>query len=37
MESGMRMGIDPSSPDQTNITLLECEGLDVQLIDINYM
>lgn len=37
IESGMRIGIDRSSPDQTNITLLECKGLDVQLIDINYM
>ncbi|MEH6994434.1 GntR family transcriptional regulator YhfZ [Neobacillus drentensis] len=37
IESGMRIGIDRSSPDQTNITLLECEGLDVQYVDLNYM
>lgn len=37
IESGMRIGIDRSSPDQTSITLLECEGLDVEFIDINYM
>ncbi|MFD0829428.1 YhfZ family protein [Neobacillus sp. M.A.Huq-85] len=37
IEPGMRVGIDRSSPDQTNITILECEGLDVQLVDLNYM
>lgn len=37
IEPGMRIGIDRSSPDQTNITLLECEGLDVQFVDLNYM
>ncbi|MCM2533325.1 transcriptional regulator [Neobacillus pocheonensis] len=37
IESGMRVGIDRSSPDQTNITLLECENLNVQLVDMNYM
>jgi DNA-binding GntR family transcriptional regulator len=35
--SGMRVGIDYSSADQANITLLECEGLDVEFIELNYM
>jgi hypothetical protein len=35
--AGMRVGIDYSSPDQANITLLECEGLDVEFIEVNYM
>lgn len=34
---GMRIGIDYSSADQANITLLECEGLDVELIKADYM
>jgi hypothetical protein len=35
--AGMRVGIDYSSPDQANITLLECEGMDVEFIEVNYM
>lgn len=35
--AGMRVGIDRSSPDQARITLLECEGLDVDFVDVNYM
>lgn len=34
---GMRLGIDYSSADQANITMLECEGLDVELIKADYM
>lgn len=37
IESGMRVGIDPSSPDQRDLTYAECEGLDVQLVEVNYM
>src|SRR5690625_304785 len=37
IESGMRVGIDRSSPDQSMCTLFECEGLDVKLIESNYM
>ncbi|PLR94449.1 GntR family transcriptional regulator YhfZ [Bacillus sp. T33-2] len=37
IESGMKVGIDRSSPDQSKITLLECEGLDVHFVDVNYM
>ncbi len=35
--AGMRVGIDYSSADQANITLMECEGLDVEYIEVNYM
>lgn len=37
IESGMRIGIDRSSPDQAHITVLECQGLDVEFVDVNYM
>ncbi|MFD1434127.1 GntR family transcriptional regulator YhfZ [Kroppenstedtia eburnea] len=37
IEPGMRVGIDPSSPDQRDLTYAECEGLDVKLVEINYM
>ena len=37
IESGMRVGIDYSSLDQSKITLLECETIDVELVSINYM
>ncbi|PLR80610.1 GntR family transcriptional regulator YhfZ [Bacillus sp. V33-4] len=37
IESGMRIGIDRSSPDQATVTLLECQGLDVEFVDVNYM
>jgi hypothetical protein len=37
IESGMRVGIDRSSPDQSNMTLLECQGLNVEYIEVNYM
>lgn len=33
----MRVGIDYTSTDQAKITLLECEGKDVDLVSINYM
>jgi hypothetical protein len=35
--AGMRVGIDYSSADQAIITLMECEGLDVEYIEVNYM
>ncbi|MFD2628900.1 GntR family transcriptional regulator YhfZ [Oceanobacillus kapialis] len=34
---GMRVGVDYTSIDQSRITLLECEGLDVELVSVNYM
>lgn len=34
---GMRVGIDYTSIDQSKITLLECEGIPVKLIPVNYM
>ena len=34
---GMRIGIDPSSPDQRDLTYAECEGLDVHWVEVNYM
>ncbi|MEC5425219.1 GntR family transcriptional regulator YhfZ [Virgibacillus sp. C22-A2] len=34
---GMRIGIDYTSIDQSTITLLECEGIDVNLVPVNYM
>ncbi|OYD06809.1 GntR family transcriptional regulator YhfZ [Paludifilum halophilum] len=34
---GMRVGIDPSSPDQSDLTRAECRGLDIQWIEVNYM
>ncbi|MDY0406732.1 GntR family transcriptional regulator YhfZ [Virgibacillus sp. 179-BFC.A HS] len=37
IEEGMRIGIDYTSIDQSKITLLECENLDVELVPINYM
>lgn len=37
IEPGMRIGIDQSSPDQARITTYECQGVDVQFIDVNYM
>lgn len=37
IKSGMKVGIDYSSSDQANITLMECEGLDVELVEVNYM
>ncbi|WP_085522098.1 GntR family transcriptional regulator YhfZ [Tuberibacillus sp. Marseille-P3662] len=37
IKSGMRIGIDRSSPDQSMCTLYECEGIDVALVDLNYM
>lgn len=37
IESGMRVGIDPSSSDQSDLTLAECQGLEVRLIEVNYM
>lgn len=37
IEPGMRVGIDYTSSDQSKITLLECEDIDVELVPINYM
>ncbi|MFD1428550.1 hypothetical protein JOD24_001680 [Kroppenstedtia sanguinis] len=37
IEPGMRIGIDPSSPDQRDLTYAECEGLDVHWVEVNYM
>ncbi|WP_174614744.1 GntR family transcriptional regulator YhfZ [Virgibacillus ihumii] len=37
IRDGMRVGIDYTSIDQSKITLLECEGKDVELVSINYM
>ncbi len=37
IESGMKVGIDPSSIDQVLLTKEACQGLDVQYIEINYM
>lgn len=37
INEGMRIGIDYTSIDQSTITLLECEGLEVDLIPVNYM
>ncbi|MBS4204819.1 GntR family transcriptional regulator YhfZ [Lederbergia citrea] len=35
--NGMKIGIDYSSADQANITLAECEGLAVELVEVDYM
>jgi hypothetical protein len=37
IEPRMRIGIDKSSPDQSKCTLYECKGLDVELVELNYM
>jgi YhfZ C-terminal domain/Helix-turn-helix domain len=37
IQSGMRVGIDYSSADQHLLTEYETEGIDVQLIEVNYM
>lgn len=37
IKEDMRVGIDYTSTDQSKITLLECEGLNVELIPVNYM
>lgn len=37
IEPGMKVGIDYTSIDQYKLTLLECDGLDVELVPINYM
>ncbi|SES05952.1 GntR family transcriptional regulator YhfZ [Salipaludibacillus aurantiacus] len=37
LRSGMKVGIDYSSMDQAIITEYECQGLDVELKDVNYM
>ncbi|GAA0443852.1 MAG: GntR family transcriptional regulator YhfZ [Bacillota bacterium] len=37
IKDGMRVGIDYTSIDQSKITLMECRGLDVELIPVNYM
>ncbi|HEY4553118.1 MAG TPA: GntR family transcriptional regulator YhfZ [Bacillaceae bacterium] len=34
---GMKVGMDPSSADQANITLAECEGLNVTFVKVDYM
>lgn len=37
IKSGMRVGIDYSSADQSIMTEYEVEGIDVKLIEVNYM
>ncbi|WP_284139104.1 MULTISPECIES: GntR family transcriptional regulator YhfZ [unclassified Virgibacillus] len=37
IKEGMRVGIDYTSIDQSKITLLECENLNVELVPLNYM
>lgn len=37
IEDGMRVGIDYSSVDQAELTLLECEGKQVELVEAGYM
>lgn len=37
IEDGMHVGIDYTSIDQQKLTLSECEGLDVQFVNVNYM
>lgn len=37
IKKGMKIGIDYTSIDQSKITLLECEGIDVELVPVNYM
>jgi hypothetical protein len=37
IESGMKVGIDSSSDDQRVLTLTECEGLQVDFVEANYM
>ncbi|SDI75111.1 GntR family transcriptional regulator YhfZ [Natribacillus halophilus] len=37
IETGMKVGIDHTSPDQYLLTEYECEGLDVTFTDVNYM
>jgi hypothetical protein len=37
ISAGMKVGIDYSSADQANLTMLECAGLDVEYIELNYM
>ncbi|WP_073155487.1 GntR family transcriptional regulator YhfZ [Seinonella peptonophila] len=37
IESGMKIGIDHTSDDQRELTLAECEGLDVTFIELSYM
>lgn len=37
IEPRMKVGIDYTSIDQYKLTLLECDGLDVELVPINYM
>lgn len=37
MSSGMRVGIDLSSLDQRDLTYAECNQLDVEFVELNYM
>lgn len=37
IKDGMRVGIDYTSTDQSKLTLLECEGKNVEFIPVNYM
>ncbi|GGM38567.1 transcriptional regulator [Paraliobacillus quinghaiensis] len=37
IKSGMRIGVDHTSIDQSKLTLLECEGMDVELVAVTYM
>lgn len=37
IRDGMRVGIDVGSADQAHLTRLECEGKDVEFVELNYM
>lgn len=36
IEDGMRIGIDPTSPDQSILTMYECEGKNIEYIETSY-
>ncbi|AQR77827.1 hypothetical protein ERICI_01164 [Paenibacillus larvae subsp. larvae] len=37
LKDGMRIGIDSSSTEQVDLTMAECENLDVEFVEANYM
>lgn len=37
LKDGMKIGIDSSSTDQVDLTMAECENLDVEFVEANYM
>lgn len=37
IENGMKVGLDSHSIDQTDITMAECENLNVEFVELNYM